>query len=125
MTKSPYLCGVIGLFYILLCWVAGNALARLTGDYVSGNIIGMVLLFVALRMKIVPAERVRPAARFLLGVMALFFVPFGVGLMRSYDTLLSYFWAIMVAIVASTVVVLLTVGWTFQKLNRKDDARTP
>lgn len=58
MTKSPYLCGVIGLFYILLCWVAGNALARLTGDYVSGNIIGMVLLFVALRMKIVPAERV-------------------------------------------------------------------
>ena len=125
MTKSPYLCGVIGLFYILLCWVAGNALARLTGDYVSGNIIGMVLLFVALRMKIVPAERVRPAARFLLGVMALFFVPFGVGLMISYETLLSHFRSIMVAIVASTVVVLLTVGWTFQKLNRKDDARTP
>ena len=125
MTKSPYLCGVIGLFYILLCWVAGNALARLTGDYVSGNIIGMILLFAALCLKIVPAERVRPAARFLLGVMALFFVPFGVGLMISYETLLSHFWAIMVAIVASTVVVLLTVGWTFQKLNRKDDARTP
>lgn len=117
-----YLCGVIGLFYILLCWVAGNALAAVTGNYVPGNIIGMVLLFVLLRLKIVPARKVRPAAKFLLGVMALFFVPFGVGLMVSYDTLLTHFWAIMAALLASTLIVLVTVGWTFQKLNRKNDA---
>lgn len=113
---------MIGLFYILLCWVAGNALADLSGHYVSGNIIGMVLLYVLLHLKILPAEKVRPAAKFLLGVMALFFVPFGVGLMSSYPILLSHFWAIAVAAILSTVVVLLAVGWTFQKFNRKDDA---
>lgn len=37
-----------GLFYILLFWLIGNALSILTGGYVSGNIIGMILLFAAL-----------------------------------------------------------------------------
>ena len=70
-----------GLFYILLFWLIGNALSILTGGYVSGNIIGMILLFAALCLHWVKAETVRPAARFLLGAMALFFVPYGVGLM--------------------------------------------
>lgn len=68
-----------GLFYILLFWLIGNALSIFTGSYVSGNIIGMILLFAALCLHWVKAETVRPAARFLLGAMALFFVPYGVG----------------------------------------------
>lgn len=56
-----------GLFYILFFWLAGNALSLLTGGYVSGNIIGMILFFASLCLRWVPAERVRPAARFLLG----------------------------------------------------------
>ena len=75
---------MLGLFYILLFWLIGNALSILTGGYVSGNIIGMILLFAALCMRWVKAETVRPAAKFLLGAMALFFVPYGVGLMDSY-----------------------------------------
>ena len=35
---------MLGLFYILLFWLIGNALSILTGGYVSGNIIGMILL---------------------------------------------------------------------------------
>lgn len=54
----------------------------------SGNIIGMILLFAALCLRWVRAETVRPAARFLLGAMALFFVPYGVGLMDSYRVIL-------------------------------------
>ena len=73
-----------GLFYILFFWLVGNVLSRLTGNIVSGNIIGMVLLFASLCLHWVKAETVRPAARFLLASMALFFVPFGVGLMDSY-----------------------------------------
>ena len=58
---------MVGLFYILLFWLIGNALSLVTGGYVSGNIIGMILLFAALCMRWVRAETVRPAARFLLG----------------------------------------------------------
>ena len=97
-----------GLFYILFFWLAGNALSLLTGGYVSGNIIGMILLFASLCLRWVPAERVRPAARFLLGAMALFFVPYGVGLMDSYRVILENLWAIV-----------FVTGKTFQSLNRR------
>lgn len=108
-----------GIFYILLFWLIGNGVSRLTGGYISGNIIGMILLFAALNLRIVRADIVRPAARFLLGAMALFFVPFGVGLMVSYQTILHNLWAIVLSGAVSTVLVLLTTGHLFQCLNRK------
>ena len=110
---------MVGLFYILLFWLIGNALSLVTGGYVSGNIIGMILLFAALCMRWVRAETVRPAARFLLGAMALFFVPYGVGLMDSYRVILENLGAIVVSGIVSTIVVLLFTGKTFQSLNRR------
>ena len=111
-----------GLFWILLCWLLGNLLSRLCGGYVSGNVIGMLLLFVLLSLKWVRAEAVRPAARFLLSSMALFFVPFGVGLMVSYRVIAEHFWAIVAAAGISTIAVLAVTGRTFQWLNGKNDA---
>lgn len=108
-----------GLFYILLFWLAGNALSALTGNHISGNVIGMLLLFLALNLRWVKAETVRPAARFLLGAMALFFVPFGVGLTVSWPLLADNLWAILVSAVLSTLVVLAVAGRTFQSLNRR------
>ncbi len=108
-----------GLFYILLFWLIGNGLSLITGGYVSGNIIGMILLFAALCLRWVRAETIRPAARFLLGAMALFFVPYGVGLMDSYRVILDNLWAIVVSGVVSTIVVLLVTGKTYQSLNRR------
>ena len=108
---------------ILLFWLIGNALSILTGGYVSGNIIGMILLFAALCMRWVKAETVRPAAKFLLGAMALFFVPYGVGLMDSYRVILDNLWAIVISGIVSTIVVLLVTGQTFQSLNRRSRLR--
>lgn len=108
-----------GIFCILLCWLVGQALSRLTGGFVSGNIIGMVLLFAALSLRWVNPETVRPAARFLLGSMALFFVPYGVGLIDSYHVILDNLWTIVVAAVVSTVAVLYITGRTYQFINRK------
>jgi len=112
-----------GLLYILLCWLAGNALSRLAGGYVSGNIIGMILLFSILSLRWVKAETVVPAARFLLGNMALFFVPYGVGLVDSYQVILDNFRAIVAACIFSVVVVLYIAGRTFQHFNRKQSRK--
>lgn len=112
-----------GLFCILLFWLLGNVLSYCTGGYLSGNIIGMVLLFTALNLRWVKPETVRPVARFLLGAMALFFVPFGVGLMVSYRTIAENLWAIVVSGVVSTIVVLVSVGWTFQAIERRRNKR--
>lgn len=112
-----------GLFYILFFWLVGNALSRVTGGYVSGNVIGMILLFAALCLRWIKAETVRPAAKFLLGAMALFFVPYGVGLMDSYRVILDNLWAIVVSGIVSTIIVLLVTGLTFQSLNRRSRLR--
>lgn len=108
-----------GLFWILLCWIVGNALSAWTGHVVSGNIVGMVLLFAALSLRWAKADTVRPAAKFLLGAMALFFVPYGVGLMISYRVILDNLWTIVVSAVVSTIVVLVVSGLTYQALNRR------
>lgn len=121
--KEILISNMAGLFYILLFWLIGNGISLATGNYVSGNIIGMILLFAALCMKWVKAETVRPAARFLLGAMALFFVPYGVGLMDSYRVILDNLWAIVVSGVVSTIIVLLVTGWTFQSLHRRKELK--
>lgn len=107
-----------GVFIILLCWLVGNGMSIAIDGYISGNIIGMLLLFVLLCAGVVKGETVRPAAKFLLGTMALFFVPFGVGLIDSYEVIMDNAVAIIVATVVSTFAVIVAVGWVFQLLNK-------
>lgn len=107
-----------GVLTILACWLVGNMLSAVIDGYISGNIIGMLLLFVLLCSGVVKGETVRPAAKFLLGTMALFFVPFGVGLIDSYEVIMDNAVAIVIATVVSTFAVIIAVGWVFQLLNR-------
>ena len=108
-----------GVLVILACWLVGNLLSIAIDGYISGNIIGMLLLFALLCAGVVKGETVRPAAKFLLGTMALFFIPFGVGLIESYEVIMDNIWAIVVATVVSTFAVIVAVGWAFQLLNKR------
>ena len=97
---------MIGILHILACWLIGNALSQLTGNYISGNIIGMVLLFAALCLKIVKPEPLKPVARFLCDNMGLFFIPAGVGVVNALDILSRYWEAVLLACAVSTVIVM-------------------
>lgn len=108
-----------GVLVILACWLVGNLLSMAIDGYISGNIIGMLLLFALLCAGVVKGETVRPAAKFLLGTMALFFIPFGVGLIESYEVIMDNIVAIAVATVVSTFAVIVAVGWAFQLLNKR------
>lgn len=110
---------MIGILAILACWGAGNLISMLTGGYVSGNVIGMVLLYGALHYRVVRAERVAPVAKFLLGAMALFFVPFGVGLMASYEVIADNLVAVAAAAAISTVLVIAVIGFVCQKMRKR------
>ena len=107
--------------WILIFWLLGNLLSSLTGNIVSGNVLGMLLLFAALKLRAVDPEAVRPAAKFLTANMALCFVPFGVGLIISYRAIADNVWAIAVAAVVSTLLVLVCTGHTMQRLYKKRD----
>ena len=114
---------MVGIMWILVFWLLGNLLSNLTGNIVSGNVLGMLLLFAALKLRAVNPETVRPAAKFLTANMALCFVPFGVGLIISYRAIADNVWAIAVAAAVSTVLVLISTGHTMQRLYKNRDKK--
>ncbi len=101
------------MFFLLL----GEAVSAL-GVGLPGNVIGMLLLTAALAMRVVRVEQVRRAADTLLDNLALLFVPPGVGVMLYFGVVAESLAAIAVAIVLSTVLVLVGVGTVTQLLLR-------
>lgn len=108
-----------GLFYILAFYAAGELIARLAGGWVSGGVIGMILLFAALCSGVLKPDKVRDISRMLLGNMAMFFIPLGVGIVAAYDLLSQNLWSIITAATVSTLLVIAVVGYMQQKLGKR------
>jgi holin-like protein len=110
---------VLGFGILLAFLFAGGWIADMARLPLPGSVVGMLMLAAALRLGWIPERAVQPAAELLIRNMALLFVPAGVGLM-AYGGLLAREWLpIVVASAASTVAVLLVVGWLQQ---RQEDA---
>lgn len=99
-----------GIFIVLLFWGLGELVGWLVNGFVPGSVIGMMLLFVALCLKIVKPGRIKPVADFLCGNMALFFIPAGVGVVNALDILSQYWQAVLIASGVSTVLVIVVVA---------------
>jgi holin-like protein len=106
------------LLILLAFNLVGEALVRIIGVPVPGNVVGMVLLAVALRRGWIAFDTVRPASDVLLRNLALFFVPPGVGLMLFFDLLADEWVAIVVANVVGLMAVLVVVGLVQERLER-------
>jgi holin-like protein len=107
---------VRGLTLLLFFQLCGELLGRLLGLPFPGNVLGMVLLLVALRVGLVELRWLEEAAEMLLSNMALFFVPAGVGVMVYGDMIAAEWLPITVATVVSTFVVMAVTGKLAQKL---------
>lgn len=99
-----------GIFIVLFFFVLGELVGWLVNGFIPGSVIGMILLFAALCLKVVKPERIKPVARFLCDNMGLFFVPAGVGIVNALDILSESWQAILVACGVSTVIVIIVVA---------------
>lgn len=106
--------GIICLFSFLgeLChyWIPAP---------IPASIYGMVLLFLALALKILPVERVRHAGSFLTSILPVLFVAPVVNLLDCWDTVRSAIAPIAIIIFLSTIVVFAVSGWVTQLLLRR------
>ena len=103
---------IIGLTWLLLCQLIGEVIVRLTGAPIPGPVVGLVLLFVVLRVRDTPDEApVVRTADALLRHLQLLFVPAGVGVVVYLSTLPADAAAIATALLVSWVVALAVVGW--------------
>lgn len=111
------------------CLAVGEFIVWLTGINIPSSIIGMLLLTALLQIKVVKLDWVKGMSNFLISNLGFFFVPPGVALMLYFDIIKAEFLPIVVATAVSTILVLITTGWTDQylrKLNnkKKDDYGT-
>ncbi len=80
------------------------------------SVIGLVLLFVALCLKIVKLEQVEKVGDALVDNIGLFFVPAGISVINSFELLKANFVLDILLIFISTVLLPLGTGWVTQLL---------
>lgn len=108
------------LFHIFLFLAIGEFIKYLFNIPIAGNIIGMILIFIALKTKILDLETVKPASDKLVQYMVLFFVPYGVGLMVYLDVIKMHWVPILIAIIISTILTLYVTAIIQQKFEKDE-----
>lgn len=110
---------IIGMFYLMTLWLAGEILAELLSLPIPGSVLGMVLLTLALNQGLIKLESIQPAAEVLVDNLAFLFVPPGVGLMLYFDLIADQWLAIGLPWLVSTFLVAAAAGLIQQRLARR------
>lgn len=111
-----------GMVLLLTFQFLGEVVSSLVEVPAPGNVIGMALLLFALVRGWVKAEWLEEATEVLLGHMALFFVPAGVGVMLYFELIGREWLPIVAGTLLSTFVVMAVTGWCETYLDRHGDS---
>ena len=104
---------------ILLITFIGEVLKYLLPLPIPASIYGLLLLLTALLARVFRPEDVKDAAKFLIEIMPLMFIPAAVGLLESWGVLSGIFWQVAAATAVSTVLVMGVSGQVTQYLIRR------
>src|ERR1700761_9112980 len=119
---------LLSLGLILLCQLAGEAIAYGTGIAVPGPVIGLVLCVLLLAVRdraggLEPAElsdgTFEQTGRGILSHLSLLFIPAGVGVVQRLDVLAENALTIVLALLVSTVLGLAVTAWVFSFVARR------
>ena len=116
-------CEMIGLAILLLFNLMGFVLRHYVGVPLPENVLGMLLLLLALSVGIVKVEWVEGAAGFLLKHMMLFFAPIIVGVLPLMPVLWANAAPVAGGLVFSTLVTMAVTSLAAQGLMRKGVGR--
>lgn len=108
------------IFYILLFYFLGEFLSGLIESFVPGSVIGMILLFAALHLRLVKPCHLEKLSLKLTKRMELFFLPAGVGLMTAVGVISENWIFLLIASVLSTIMIMGIVGWMQQALGKEN-----
>jgi len=98
----------------------GEVLKYLLPLPIPASIYGMAILFFCLMTGIVKLDDVRETGKFLIEIMPMMFIPAGVGLMDSWETLQPVFFPVCMITVITIFTVMLATGRLSQWIIRKD-----
>ena len=101
---------------ILILWASGEYLSNLLSHliFIPGNILGMLLLLLALITGVIKESHIKEVAEFLLNNMALWFTPLAVNLMGQQ---LNLHWLLLVVItLITTPIMMITTSFVTDKV---------
>lgn len=111
-------------FILFACLAIGELITTLTSIKLPSSIIGMLLLTLLLKLKVVKLEWVRGLTDFLIANLGFFFVPPGVALMLHFQIIKAELVPIVGATLVSTALVLLVTGHTHQVVSKGEKKLT-
>ncbi len=100
------------LAIILGIWILGEFVSGIISNIIviPGSVLGMIFLFISLQFKIIELKKIEDISEFLLGNMAIFFIPAGVSLIKSIDIIKENFASLTLIILFSTIIVMYVSG---------------
>jgi putative effector of murein hydrolase LrgA (UPF0299 family) len=106
---------MIGSLAVLLAFqLVGEVAVQLSGVPVPGPVVGMVLLFIALRWRESLPDALRTTAETLLSHLSLLFIPAGVGIIQHGARLADEWLALLAAMVLSTLITVAVTALVMQ-----------
>lgn len=99
-----------GIGILVLFLAVGEVISHFIGNFMPGSVIGMLLIFAALLLKIVKPEDIRTVADFLTGNMTILFVPAFAGVIDQWGLIKLHFWGWAAIIIITTILVMLSSG---------------
>ena len=109
------------LAIILGLWALGEYISSFIQSVVviPGSIIGMILLFILLKAKVIKLESINEVSNFFLDNMAIFFIPAGVSLIQSLDIISSNIIVLAITIIISTILVMSITAIVVEKMIKR------
>lgn len=104
---------------ILLISFVGEILEKWIPLPISASIYGIILLFLCLKLNIIPHEAVHETGKFLIEIMPLMFIPAAVGLLETWDVIAPAWLEYVAVTVISTWVVMIVSGRVTQFVIRR------
>ncbi len=112
---------ISGALILIISYYIGELLSYAIQGYISPAVMGMLVLFAALKTGIIKVELVESFATLLLDNLILFFIPVTAGVaMISFSSIKEDAIAIVMSAALSSLVVLWIVGYIVQKTERRD-----
>ncbi|WP_407427001.1 CidA/LrgA family protein [Treponema sp.] len=98
---------------VVVCF-AGEVLHHIIPLPVPASIYGLILMFAALHLKVMPLDSVEKISDGLLGIMPLLFIPSTVGLILAWDILKIWWLEFLIIGIGSTIAVFFVSGHVTQ-----------
>jgi len=111
------------LFFVLISSMM-NGLAGLLKLPLPGSILGLLLVFLLLQLKLIRLEWIDLGAKWLLAEMLLFFIPPAAGMLEYKSLLLANGPRILLVVIGSTVIVMSCTGLLSEHFAKSRERRT-